>query len=196
MSKIAKLLRRIRRERFSLHGLCGETNVHLGCGNVSLTGFVNVDLYNPTHADVLADLNHDLPFASGSVDLVYSDNVFEHIDLLPQLVRECHRILKLGGFLVVRVPYFKSNYAFVDPTHAHFFTVQSMDYYVKGRRFQSEYRFFEEMFTKMEVYFDPENNSLIKRCIEAAALSRPDWFENSIISNLFVLRNIIFVLKK
>lgn len=44
-----------------------------------------------------------LPIESGSVDAVYSDNVFEHISDVPSVTAEINRILRPGGFMYVIV---------------------------------------------------------------------------------------------
>jgi SAM-dependent methyltransferase len=50
------------------------------------------------------DLNQPLPFADASFDLIYSVEVFEHLHRPYDVLRECHRVLKPGGFLVVSTP--------------------------------------------------------------------------------------------
>lgn len=44
-------------------------------------------------------------------------------------MEELHRISKPGGLVKVIVPYFRANWAFIDPTHRHFFTVDSFTYF-------------------------------------------------------------------
>jgi len=181
---------------FKLELYMGNHNLHLGCGNKILDNFINVDYYNNKYSDKLFNLNEKLPYDSNSIDLIYSDNVFEHINNFLQLIQECNRILKPGGTLIIRVPYFKSKHAFVDPTHINFFTIQSMDYYIKDTYFYKNYKFFEESFRNLEIFFDPNRCSILKKIVEYYAIKRPNVFENSILSNLIVFSNIIFVLKK
>ena len=50
------------------------------------------------------DLNERLPFPTDAFDLVYAIEVFEHLHRPYDVLRECHRILKPGGFLVVSTP--------------------------------------------------------------------------------------------
>lgn len=183
-------------KKFNLDNFIGENNLHLGCGNKPLQNFLNVDFYNKKFADELHDLNKPLSYQSDSFNLIYSDNVFEHIEILLGLIKECQRILKKGGYLIVKVPYFKSKHAFVDPTHVNFFTIQSMDYYVKNTFFYHEYRFFEEAFETMEIFLDPDNPSFTKKLVSSYAVKRANHFENSILSNLFVFHNIVYVLRK
>ncbi len=55
-------------------------------------------------------LDYDTPkldIPDGSVDAVISSEVFEHVHNLTATVREMHRILKPGGFLVGSIPNFR-----------------------------------------------------------------------------------------
>jgi len=47
----------------------------------------------------------ELPFPSGSFDVVYTMGTIEHIDEYPQSLREIQRVLKPGGWAIVGVPH-------------------------------------------------------------------------------------------
>ena len=50
-------------------------DLHLGCGPKYLPGFVNIDA-NPMHkTDIWLDIRCGLPFASNSVDSIYSTHM-------------------------------------------------------------------------------------------------------------------------
>jgi SAM-dependent methyltransferase len=55
-------------------------------------------------ACVLANAEHPLPFGDGSVDVVTAMDVFEHLSDPRALVREIHRVLRLGGYCVIATP--------------------------------------------------------------------------------------------
>ena len=52
----------------------------------------------------VADVSKDLPFDDGSVDLVLSRALLEHVDGVPQAVRNMRRVLKPGGQAIHLVP--------------------------------------------------------------------------------------------
>jgi predicted SAM-dependent methyltransferase len=89
----------MQKNNFCLDNYKGESNLRLRCGHKRLSDFINVDYYTLGSHDVVANLNEPLPFRSNSFDIVYADNVFEHISNLLGLVRECQRIFKSGGYL-------------------------------------------------------------------------------------------------
>jgi predicted SAM-dependent methyltransferase len=79
--------------------------VHLGAGDHRLRGWINVDVVRGA-ADVLADLTAPLPFRDGSIDLLHSEDLLEHLDYESgkRLLAECHRVLRPGGVLRVLTP--------------------------------------------------------------------------------------------
>ena len=181
---------------YSIDEMKGEKNINLGCGNRPLTGFVNTDFYNKKFADEIFDLNLDFPFEESSCDLLYSDNVCEHLHDTVAFINSCYKCLKPGGHLVIKVPYFKSKHAFVDPTHFKFFTIQTLDYFVNGKFFNEKYRFTENSFSSCNIFLDVGSASYFKHLIACYAIKRPNRFENSILSSLFVFHEIVYVLRK
>ena len=88
----------------------GAMHLHLGCGTKYLPGFLNIDgnLFNKI--DLWLDVRNGLPFASNSVDSIYSTHMFEHFypDELNGLLPECLRVLKPGGGVRLIVPNLES----------------------------------------------------------------------------------------
>lgn len=174
----------------------GKTNLHLGCGRIHLDDFVNIDNVERGTEDLIADLNSPLPFENNTVDLIFSDNVFEHIEGIVDLIRECHRVLKPGGHLAVRVPYFRAPSAYVDPTHCNFFTLLSFDYYVKGTNAYERTRFFDESFSESLVFIDNDRRGPTRKLIRLFATLSPWLYEKSLFGRIASIENVIFVLKK
>jgi SAM-dependent methyltransferase len=54
-------------------------------------------------------------------------------------LRECHRILKPGGVLRLRVPIFGSPWHLIDPTHVRGFHPLNFDYFIAGRELHAKY---------------------------------------------------------
>jgi SAM-dependent methyltransferase len=81
-------------------------DLHLGCGPKYLPGFVNIDANPKQKTDIWLDVRCGLPFASASVDSVYSTHMIEHFypDELETLLLECARVLKAGGGIRIIVP--------------------------------------------------------------------------------------------
>lgn len=102
----------------------------LGCGNRKRPGAVGLDINPDTQADVVHSLeSFPYPFGESEFDEVYADNVLEHLGDVVAAMEELHRITRPGALVKVIVPYFRSNWAFIDPTHRRFFTVDSFSYF-------------------------------------------------------------------
>ena len=97
-------------------------SVHLGAGGHHIEGWINVDVI-PAGVDLVADFLRPLPFRSGSVNLVHSEDLLEHLDVDAgkQLLRECHRILGPGGVMRVLTPDLRAlvRTIYIDRAHEH-----------------------------------------------------------------------------
>ena len=52
----------------------------------------------------ITDSERDIPFAAASFDVVYANQVFEHIRFLDRMFAECARVLRRGGVLLINFP--------------------------------------------------------------------------------------------
>lgn len=90
-----------------LQGLRGRCRVklHMGCGDKPIEGMVNCDLFSP-QADVRVDSKNLGAFRDGSVDLIESHHMLEHLSFADAeaALSEWHRVLKPGGYLILTCP--------------------------------------------------------------------------------------------
>jgi ubiquinone/menaquinone biosynthesis C-methylase UbiE len=118
--------------------------LNLGCGRKYLPDYVNCDVSPNVKADQHFDLEvFPYPFGDNTADEILMDNVLEHLEDVPKVMAELHRILRPGGRLRILVPYGKTDWALQDPTHKHFFTEKSLNYFAEGDpyNFYSQIRF-------------------------------------------------------
>lgn len=80
--------------------------LHLGCGRRIISGWTNIDAADGPGVDLVWDLRRPLPFAPGSVELIYSEHVLEHLVKADadHLLADCFRVLAPSGVLRVGVP--------------------------------------------------------------------------------------------
>jgi len=80
-------------------------NVQLGCGNHLLKDYINIDINEK--ADIYWDIRKSLPFKDNSINRIFSEHVFEHIDYpisVNKLLEESYRVLKRDGECIIGVP--------------------------------------------------------------------------------------------
>lgn len=79
--------------------------LNLGCGDDYREGWINVDLY-AERMDVKHNLNNlPLPFDDDSVDKILISNTLENLTLNKfDFLKDCMRILKNDGILMLRMP--------------------------------------------------------------------------------------------
>lgn len=102
---------------------------------------------------VVCDITQGLPFKNGSVDELICVHVLEHIKDLKGIMKELHRVLKIGGLLKIWVPHCFSAVAFGDSTHVRFFTFETLAQF--DRRNQASYYYdfhFDFIGSQMQVF--------------------------------------------
>ena len=110
-----------------------KVKINLGCGKDIKPGWINVDKIEYPSVDVVHDLNEfPWPFDDNFADYILMNHVLEHLDDVVKVMEEVWRILKPGGIVEIYTPYYKSKKAFRDPTHKHFFTEESMNYFTRN----------------------------------------------------------------
>jgi ubiquinone/menaquinone biosynthesis C-methylase UbiE len=169
----------------------------LGCGKKKRPGSIGVDHSDRHGADVIHDLNvMPYPFSDNEFDEVYLDNVLEHLDSPMRVMEEVHRITKCGGKVKVIVPYFRSLWAFIDPTHKHFFTVDSFAYFDPRHIICQRYDYSTARFYVEKIVFNETLAArLLKKIIVRLANKYPNRYE-SYLSHLYPLDDITYYLKK
>jgi SAM-dependent methyltransferase len=169
----------------------------LGCGNKKRPGAVGVDFNSRTQADIVHNLNSfPYPLDGESFDEVYLDNCLEHLDDVMRVMEEVHRVCKPGGLVKVIVPYFRSTWAFVDPTHRHFFTVHAFAYFDPDDEICKRYDYTLARFKIERVVFNETlKNRWSKRMMLKLANRWPSRYEYY-FSHFYPLDDISYYLRR
>jgi predicted SAM-dependent methyltransferase len=106
--------------------------LELGCGVSPRPGYIHHDRIAHS-ADV--DVAHDLevfpwPWADGQFEQILALDLFEHLRCdIATWMDECWRILAPGGRVILRVPHWRSQDMWIDPTHRRWFDERTFDYW-------------------------------------------------------------------
>jgi len=102
-----KSLKDERIERVLYH--CSGTVIDIGCGEgnelinrYKFSGFsgIGIDVYKWDGVDIVCDTTQ-LPFSDGSFQTVTMVAVLNHIVEREKVLKECHRVLKDGGIIII-----------------------------------------------------------------------------------------------
>lgn len=174
----------------------GQKILDLGCGNRKKPGAVGMDQNPRTQADVIHSLEAlPWPFPDASFDFIYADNCIEHLDDVLGAMEEIHRILKPGAIAKIIVPYFRAHWAYNDPTHRRFFSVETFYHFDPGHPYRALYPYSKAEFRVEGVVF----NETIRRGAFYEAMARlanrwPTRYEQH-LGHLFPLDELTFYLR-
>ena len=171
----------------------------LGCGTSKRNGFTGVDSLSLPGVDIVHNLNtYPYPFEENSIDEIWMDNVLEHIPNSLNVIKEIYRISKNGATVNIGVPYFRSFYATIDPTHVNFFGVWWVRYFDPSHIFFQKYQYSNAKFSVEKIEFDREfkNSKLgfFHRKLIKYAEKNPEQYESR-WSHIFPLNSLTFYLK-
>ncbi|MFH1127107.1 MAG: methyltransferase domain-containing protein [archaeon] len=82
-----------------------KTKLNIGCGIIYRPGYINIDKYEDSVADMTHDAD-DLPFESNTIDTIEALHLIEHFDYIHSIyvLSEWFRILKPEGTLTLETP--------------------------------------------------------------------------------------------
>ena len=113
----------------------GARVLDLGAGGRRITPkTICLDFVAQENTDVVADVEH-LPFADGSIDLVYATGLFEHVADERTVIREIARVLKPGGIAHVEVPFLEQYHE--DPIDCRRLTVPGLEMCMARESFET-----------------------------------------------------------
>jgi predicted SAM-dependent methyltransferase len=80
--------------------------LNVGSGASPYPHFINIDINLARRPDMWLDVRHGTPFATGTVDAIYTRHVLEHFyhDELTRVLRDAHRVLRPSGGIRILVP--------------------------------------------------------------------------------------------
>ncbi len=80
--------------------------LHLGCGNIHISGWCNVDVIKTGATDLVLDIKTLSEIPSNCIDKIYSCHVLEHFghNEIIGILQRWHDVLKPGGEIRISVP--------------------------------------------------------------------------------------------
>jgi SAM-dependent methyltransferase len=94
-----------------------ENNVHLGCGEHFIDGWINTDM-KPLGSQILRmDITEKFPFQDNSIDRFFCEHLIEHVEPYNGLfaLKEMYRCLKFGGRIRLTTPNLRNMLLLMSP---------------------------------------------------------------------------------
>ena len=116
--------------------------LNLGCGNLPLEGYKNVDISPTAKADEFYDITKGIREEEGTVSEINAGCVLEQIASNEDfifVINECHRVLENGSTLKGYVPSTDPSVLFLDPMDRRFFQEGSFDYFESSKHHWKEF---------------------------------------------------------
>jgi 2-polyprenyl-3-methyl-5-hydroxy-6-metoxy-1,4-benzoquinol methylase len=122
--------------RLNSAGVQASRIADLGCGGNKFCSSIGMDITAAPGVDVIHDLNvRPYPFSNGQFDAVVMHHVIEHVESIPAVLDEVHRLLSPGGQALIATPHFTDVSSWSDATHRYHLGLQSFDFLVSRRQF-------------------------------------------------------------
>jgi len=130
------------------------SKLNLGAGNDIKEGYINHDISQLPSIDIVHNLNiYPWPWEDDYFDEILVLDVLEHLDDFVKAMDELYRVLKAGGSVTIRVPYWNHSCAYIDPTHKRgfhehtfrFFDINSSYYKERGYYTSAKFEIINEL---------------------------------------------------
>lgn len=169
-----------------------------GCGISKKEGFIGIDILPFANVDIVHDLGVlPYPLQDNVANEIWMDNVLEHLERPLQVLEELHRISKNHAKITIAVPYFRSFYSCIDPTHRNFFSVEYFNYFDPEHVFCQKYQYSKAHFLVKKIEFDREwygKMGFLHKMLVLFAEKYPARYEAR-LSHLFPLNSLTFHLE-
>jgi len=98
--------------------------LHLGCGDISIPGFVNIDASKTFASNVIDDITSLSLFLDNSAEEIYACHVLEHFSHseVPIILKRWFDVIKPGGTIRISVPYLDKIVQIYSDNKQHFQT--------------------------------------------------------------------------
>jgi len=74
-----------------------------GCGKDKAKGYIGIDIEPLKDIDIVADAQN-IPIRDKVINVLFTDQMLEHLEYPPLFLKECNRVLKVNHTLIISIP--------------------------------------------------------------------------------------------
>ena len=166
--------------------------LNVGCGEKPMNGYVNLDVCKFKGVDVVHNLDKfPYPFKDNTFDEIRAEQVIEHVNKFPEVMRELCRILKPNG--VLKIWSVTAHTIWVQPFHKRAFMHNTMDFFCN---YPTEHGTYDFKAVRVKKYIFGKRWTFWNYLIEPIMNKIPTAYECSFLYYLFPARETYFELVK
>jgi SAM-dependent methyltransferase len=150
--------------------------VDLGCGLNKIRNADGVDNFQYPGVDIICDLNKaPWPIKDNSYDVIWANQIIEHIKDVPSFLSEIHRIGRDGAEVHITTPHYSHAGSWGDPTHLRHLGVKWHSIITKEKDYMSHKMPQFELISSSIIFSKPRKfrNILTRSVIKLDGLT--DW---------------------
>jgi len=118
--------------------------IDIGCGTDRIPGAVRLDMNPAVEPDVLFEITRGskIPFGNCSFDEIHLRDIVEHVDNVPWMLSEVHRVGSRGAKVHIRYPHFSCTNNYGDVTHQRKLSLRCFDHFDPATEYGDKYKYF------------------------------------------------------
>ncbi len=120
-------------------------SLDIGCGRNKKEGCIGLDLNGSLEGvDVVHEINRRayIPFRDNTFEEIYISDVVEHVDDVPWLMSEVHRIARPEATIHIQYPHYTGRNAYGDVTHKRWMGGFALDHFIPATEYGDKYRYY------------------------------------------------------
>jgi hypothetical protein len=116
----------------------------IGCGTDITPGVARLDMNPAVNPDILLEIKRgvEIPVGSDFFDEIRLKDILEHVDDVPWLLSEAHRIGSPNAEVYIRYPHFSSVNNYGDVTHSRMMNLRCLEHFDPTTEYGAKYKYY------------------------------------------------------
>ncbi|MEK6918902.1 MAG: methyltransferase domain-containing protein [Nanoarchaeota archaeon] len=165
----------------------------IGCGNRKKEGAIGLDRVTLPGVDVVCEIRSrvSIPFKNDLFEEVFLTDMVEHVDDVPWLLSEVHRISKDKALVYIRFPHYSGRNAYGDVTHRRYLSLGAFDHFDPQTESGKRYQYYKSFGRNFPFHIEDISPAARKLGFRSLVYNFLDGRKNELrISRIFPIENV------